>query len=73
MKEWVHPNATSKGGPGDPLLEFLHEPLVPLLAYRVSKLDAGQRDQLHLLLTKMENLNELFLGRRKAPWLGGET
>jgi hypothetical protein len=24
MKEWVHPNHTRKGGPGDPLLEFDH-------------------------------------------------
>lgn len=24
MNEWIHPNHTSKGGPGDPLLEIRH-------------------------------------------------
>lgn len=53
-KDWVHPNHTSKGGPGDPLLELPNTPLTPCVAYRVSRLNAAQAKQVYELLESFE-------------------
>ena len=54
MKEWIHPNHTSKGGPGDPLLEGSREPLPAPLAHRVSMLTQEQRKQVYDLIASFE-------------------
>ena len=36
MKEWIHPNHTSKGGPGDPLLERKRRKPKSPLVYQLS-------------------------------------
>ncbi len=58
MKEWIHPNHTSKGGPGDPFLEFPNTPLVPPIAHRVSRLPSEQTKRLYELLEDFEEANK---------------
>ena len=54
---WVHPNHTSKGGPGDPLLEHAHEP-TPTLAFRCSKLTSEQYREVLELIERFEQQPE---------------
>ena len=57
MKEWVHPRHTSKGGPGDPLLECAPASPTPTLAFRCSQLTSKQYKKVLELIEDFEEAN----------------